>query len=161
MGGRALRRSLVAPLTDLKAIEARHEAVARLAEEVSLRHDLRGILDSVGDLERLTSKRARAASIPRDGACATGLHAVQRVADATAGEDALLPYLEQLSPCSSLLARLDQELVDEPAAAIGKGEVIAEGVSDKLDEVRRLAFHSQEALDAIRDRRQKPRASPD
>ena len=153
MGGRALRRSLVAPLTDLKAIEARHEAVARLAEEVSLRHDLRGILDSVGDLERLTSKASSGRINPREmGHVRRGLHAVQRVADATAGEDALLPYLEQLSPCSSLLARLDQELVDEPAAAIGKGEVIAEGVSDKLDEVRRLAFHSQEALDAIRDR---------
>ena len=153
MGGRALRRSLVAPLTDLKAIEARHEAVARLAEEVSLRHDLRGILDSVGDLERLTSKASSGRINPREmGHVRRGLHAVQRVADATAGEDALLPYLEQLSPCSSLLARLDKELVDEPAAAIGKGEVIAEGVSDKLDEVRRLAFHSQEALDAIRDR---------
>ena len=153
MGGRALRRSLVAPLTDLKAIEARHEAVARLAEEVSLRHDLRGILDSVGDLERLTSKASSGRINPREmGHVRRGLHAVQRVADATAGEDALLAYLEQLSPCSSLLARLDQELVDEPAAAIGKGEVIAEGVSDKLDEVRRLAFHSQEALDAIRDR---------
>ena len=153
MGGRALRRSLVAPLTDLKAIEARHEAVARLAEEVSLRHDLRGILDSVGDLERLTSKASSGRINPREmGHVRRGLHAVQRVADATAGEDALLPYLEQLSPCSSLLARLDQELVAEPAAAIGKGEVIAEGVSDKLDEVRRLAFHSQEALDAIRDR---------
>ena len=153
MGGRALRRSLVAPLTDLKAIEARHEAVARLAEEVSLRHDLRGILDSVGDLERLTSKASSGRINPREmGHVRRGLHAVQRVADATAGEDALLPYLEQLSPCSSLLARLDQELVNEPAAAIGKGEVIAEGVSDKLDEVRRLAFHSQEALDAIRDR---------
>ena len=81
-----------------------------------------------------------------------GLHAVQQLADDTAGEASLLPYLEQLSPCSDLLARLARELVEEPAAAIGKGEVIASGVSAQLDEVRRLAFHSQEALDAIRDR---------
>ncbi|MGB2229271.1 MAG: DNA mismatch repair protein MutS, partial [Flavobacteriales bacterium] len=78
--------------------------------------------------------------------------AVQAVADATAGEASLLPYLESLSPCGALLARLDQELVDEPAAAIGKGEVIAAGVNAELDDVRRLAFNSQEALDAIRDR---------
>lgn len=153
MGGRALRRALVAPLTDLEAIEARHEAVGRLSEEVSLRHDLRQILDRVGDLERLTSKASSGRINPREmGHVRRGLHAVQQVADATAGEEALLPYLEQLSPCTALLARLDAELVEEPAAAIGKGEVIAAGVNDTLDEVRRLAFHSQEALDAIRDR---------
>ena len=153
MGGRALRRALVAPLTELKAIEARHDAVGRLSDEVSLRHDLRQILNRVGDLERLTSKASSGRINPREvGHIRRGLQAVQHVADATAGEASLLPYLEQLSPCSDLLARLDRELVEEPAAAIGKGEVIASGVSAQLDEVRRLAFHSQEALDAIRDR---------
>ena len=153
MGGRALRRALVAPLTELKAIEARHDAVGRLSEEVSLRHDLRQILNRVGDLERLTSKASSGRINPREvGHIRRGLQAVQHVADATAGEASLLPYLEQLSPCSDLLAKLDRELVEEPAAAIGKGEVIASGVSAQLDEVRRLAFHSQEALDAIRDR---------
>ena len=153
MGGRALRRALVAPLTQLDAITARHLAVDRLAEEVSLRHDLRHILKAVGDLERLTSKASAGRINPREmGHLRRGLLAVQEVADATAGEDALLPYLERLSPCSALLERLERELVPEPAASIGKGEVIAAGVDAKLDEVRRLAFHSQEALDAIRDR---------
>ena len=153
MGGRSLRRSLVAPLTDRSAMVARHEAVDRLAEESALRQDVRGILNSVGDLERLTSKASSGRINPRElGHVRRGLHAVQAIADATAGEDALMPYLEKLSPCSELLNRLDRELVTEPASAIGKGEVIALGVDAKLDEVRRLAFHSQEALDAIRNR---------
>ena len=153
MGGRALRRALVAPLTDLDTLAQRHEAVDRLAEEVALRHELRTILGRVGDLERLTSKASSGRINPRElGHVRRGLHAVQAVADATAGEASLLPYLESLSPCSALLARLDQELVDEPAVAIGKGEVIAAGVNAELDDVRRLAFNSQEALDAIRDR---------
>ena len=153
MGGRALRRALVAPLTDLATLGQRHEAVDRLTEEVALRHELRTILGRVGDLERLTSKASSGRINPRElGHVRRGLHAVQAVADATAGEASLLPYLESLSPCSALLARLDQELVDEPAVAIGKGEVIAAGVNAELDDVRRLAFNSQEALDAIRDR---------
>jgi DNA mismatch repair protein MutS len=153
MGGRALRRALVAPLTDLDQLSQRHEAVDRLAEEVALRHELRTILGRVGDLERLTSKASSGRINPRElGHVRRGLHAVQAVADATAGEASLLPYLESLSPCSELLARLDGELVDEPAVAIGKGEVIAAGVNAELDDVRRLAFNSQEALDAIRDR---------
>ena len=153
MGGRALRRSLVSPLTDLAAIQSRHEAVGRLSEEISLRHELREILKGVGDLERLTSKASSGRINPREmGHIRRGLHAVQNVADATAGEESLITYLVELSPCTELLSRLDRELVAEPAAAIGKGEVIAAGVSEKLDEVRKLAFHSQEALDAIRDR---------
>lgn len=153
MGGRALRRALVAPLTDMAAIEGRHAAVDRLAEEVALRHELRTILKTVGDLERLTTKASSGRIHPREmGHVRRGLHAVQSVADATAGEAALLPYLEDLHPCVTLLARLERDLVAEPAVAIGKGEVIAEGVDGALDEVRRLAFHSQEALDTIRDR---------
>ena len=153
MGGRALRRALVAPLTNLATLGQRHEAVDRLAEEVALRHELRTILGRVGDLERLTSKASSGRINPRElGHVRRGLHAVQAVADATAGEASLLPYLESLSPCSALLARLDRELVDEPAVAIGKGEVIAAGVNAELDDVRRLAFNSQEALDTIRDR---------
>ena len=153
MGGRALRRSLVAPLTSLPDIRTRHDAVARLSEEVSLLHELRSTLKQVGDLERLTSKASSGRINPREmGHVRRGLHAVQQVADAVAGEEALLIYLEKLDPCTSLLDRLDRELVEDPAVAVGKGEVIAQGVSEELDNVRQLAFHSQEALDAIRDR---------
>ena len=150
MGGRALRRALVAPLTSKPDIEMRHVAVDRLTEELSLRHDVRQILKSVGDLERLTSKASSGRINPRElGHIRRGLVAVQEIADLTAGEDALLPFLERLSPCGALLDRLQRELVEDPATSIGKGEVIAEGVDAPLDEVRNLAFHSQEALDAI------------
>lgn len=153
MGGRFLRRSLIAPLTDLALIGQRHDAVERLLEQTELRDELQGVLKSMGDLERLASKASSGRINPRElGQVRRGLHAVQAIADCTAGEDALLPFLESLNPCTDLLARLDEELVDEPAVAIGKGEVIAQGVDAQLDEVRSLAFHSQEALDAIRDR---------
>ena len=95
MGGRALRRALVAPLTKLKAIEARHDAVGRLSEEVSLRHDLRQILNRVGDLERLTSKASSGRINPREvGHIRRGLHAVQHVA--TPPPEASCSYLEHL-----------------------------------------------------------------
>lgn len=153
MGGRALRRALVSPLTDLNAMEQRHHAVARLVEEVALRHALRQVLNKVGDLERLTTKASAGRILPREMAqLGRGLKAVQDVADCAAGEDALLPFLEALHPCGTLLKRLKRELVEDPATAVGKGPVIAEGVHLELDEVRRLAFRSQEALDAIRDK---------
>ena len=160
MGGRALRRALVAPLTDLATLGQRHEAVDRLAEEVALRHELRTILGRVGDLERLTSKASSGRINPRElGHVRRGLRAVQAVADATAGEASLLPYLESLSPCSALLARLDQELVDEPAVAIGKGEVIAAGVNAELDDVRGWRSTARK-LSTPSATEPRPRASP-
>ena len=153
MGGRFLRRSLIAPLTDLDQIDQRHAAVQGLLDNTTLRDELLGILQTIGDLERLTSKASSGRINPRElGQVRHGLKSVQAIADCTAGEASLLPFLETLYPCSELLDLLESELVADPAVAIGKGEVIAQGVNEQLDEVRNLAFHSHEALDAIRDR---------
>ena len=90
MGGRFLRRSLIAPLTDLALIGQRHDAVERLLEQTELRDELQGILKSMGDLERLASKASSGRINPRElGQVRRGLHAVQAIADCTAGEDAL------------------------------------------------------------------------
>jgi len=153
MGGRMLRRHLVMPLTDRAAIETRHAAVAALVSATPLRAEIKEILCSVGDLERLASKASSARINPRELVqLKRGLVAVINVADAAAGEEALLPTLERLSPCDTLLARLESELEDDAPVQVGKGAVIKPGVDDELDEVRSLAFESNKALDAIRDR---------
>jgi len=153
MGGRMLRRHLVMPLTDRAAIETRHAAVAALVSDTPLRVELKEILCSVGDLERLASKASSARINPRELVqLKRGLVAVINVAEAAAGEEALLPTLERLSPCDTLLARLESELEDDAPVQVGKGAVIKPGVDAELDEVRGLAFESNKALDAIRDR---------
>src|SRR5207247_10055676 len=58
MGGRLLRRWLLAPLRILPAIRARHDAVAVLVSETRGRERLRDALGGVRDLERLSSGAA-------------------------------------------------------------------------------------------------------
>jgi DNA mismatch repair protein MutS len=153
MGARTLRRWLVMPLTNRKEIEARHNAVAALLDDGELRGRLNIILKSVGDLERLASKASSARINPREMVqLRRGLEAVILVAEETAGEDALMPTLERLSPCDKLLARLNSELEEEAPTQVGKGAVIKKGVSEDLDEVRSLAFESNVALEKIRVR---------
>ena len=88
MGGRMLRRHLVMPLTDRAAIETRHAAVAALVSDTPLRVELKEILCSVGDLERLASKASSARINPRELVqLKRGLVAVINVAEAAAGEE--------------------------------------------------------------------------
>ncbi|MGL5035092.1 MAG: DNA mismatch repair protein MutS, partial [Microcystaceae cyanobacterium] len=56
MGGRALRRWLLQPLLDGKGIRARQKTIQELIENPSLRQDLRQLLKSIYDLERLTGR---------------------------------------------------------------------------------------------------------
>ena len=151
MGGRMLRRWLVMPLTDIQQIEIRHNAVSVLSEDEELQEQLKKILASVGDLERLASKASSARINPRELVqVRRGLEAVLMIAEVTAGEEALIPTLERLSPCDSLLKRLTQELEEEAPTQVGKGAVIKAGVDKGLDAIRSLAFESDKALEEIR-----------
>ena len=102
-------------------------------------------------MERLASKASSARINPRELVqVRRGLEAVLMIAEVTAGEEALIPTLERLSPCDSLLKRLTQELEEEAPTQVGKGAVIKAGVDKGLDAIRSLAFESDKALEEIR-----------
>ena len=66
MGGRLLRRSLLQPSCDQTEIEARLDGVAELSSKLILRGDLRKVLSSIQDLERLLAKVTLGTASPRD-----------------------------------------------------------------------------------------------
>jgi len=153
MGARLLRRWLIMPLTDVGEMNQRLDAVESVVQNESMRHDFQSVFKTTGDLERLASKASTGRINPRElGQLRMGLECVQRVADLAEGEDALLPFLERLSPCKTLLDRLQRELVAEPPINPSKGTVIEPGVHAELDELRALKSNAQEALDAICER---------
>ena len=150
MGARMLRRWLIMPLTDVDGINQRLNAVECLNGDEELRTGFQALFKSTGDLERLASKASTGRINPRElGQLRQGLEAVQSIAALSAGEGPLLPYLERLTPCDQLLERLRSELVEEPPVKPAKGQVIEQGVSAELDELRTLKSNAQAALDAI------------
>src|SRR6266852_442557 len=66
MGGRLLRRRLLAPSIEWPEIEARLDAVEELHAAPILRSEIAGDLASILDLERLLSKLALSTANPRD-----------------------------------------------------------------------------------------------
>jgi len=66
MGGRLLRRWMLAPLVDPAAINARLDAVEVLVRDGRGRERLREALDGVRDLERLAGRAALGRATPRE-----------------------------------------------------------------------------------------------
>ncbi len=66
MGARLLAEWLMSPLTEPAPIAERHEAVAELVADSTLRADLRHALDEANDLERLAGRVGTGRATPRD-----------------------------------------------------------------------------------------------
>jgi DNA mismatch repair protein MutS len=145
MGARLIRQWLLAPLRELSAIRARHDAVEVLVRDLRGRERLREALDGVRDVERLASRAAAHRAGPRD---LGGLRdSLGRLPDVKAALDGLATRessteLERIADTFDLLADLRdllaRTLVDDPPAATGADDSIRPGADDELDEVRDL-----------------------
>jgi DNA mismatch repair protein MutS len=157
MGARLLQESLLAPLTDRAAIEARLDAVGEFVEAHALRRDLREQLEQVTDLHRISAKAGAGRATPRDlAAIARTLRLLPPIRAALGQRKAtLLRELEKhLDVCPELCEALERALAENPPADPRDGGVIRANYDAPLDELRATAragkewvarFQSQEA----------------
>jgi DNA mismatch repair protein MutS len=143
MGGRLLRRWLLAPLVDPDAINARLDAVQVLAGDGRGRERLREALDGVRDLERLAGRAALGRATPRElGALRDSILRLPDVAGALGGIDAReeSALLDELAHTLDLLTDLGDELsralVDRPPAQLDDGDSIRAGYDGDLDDLK-------------------------
>ena len=142
MGARMLHDSLLAPLTDRAAITARLDAVEELVKDHGLRGQLRDQLDACSDIQRLTTRVSTSRATPPDLAkIAATLRLLPAVKAKLAGRrSSLLAALEQrLELCPDLRDLLDRALKNDPPFSAKDGDVIREGYSPELDELRKLS----------------------
>ena len=148
MGSRELRRWLNRPLTDQTLLRSRHEAVAALIDGrhfESLRDQLRGI----GDIERILARVALRSARPRDlaqlRASLAALPALRRLAGAI-DSPPVAQVRARIGEHEETLQRLRAAIAAEPATVLRDGDVIAPGHDAALDELRRIATHTDEFL---------------
>jgi DNA mismatch repair protein MutS len=148
MGARALRRWLGRPITQHGVLRERYHAVATLAADRRY-EKLQSALRAVGDIERVLSRVALRSARPRDLA---QLRAALAAMPALRRELAALssPLLTTLQADSNDHladhALLATAVAEEPATFLRDGGVIASGYDADLDELRRIATHSDEFL---------------
>jgi DNA mismatch repair protein MutS len=155
MGARLLHKWIIMPLKELKPIEERLGMVEYLVSHHELVEDLLGHVKQIGDLERLISKVGLQKVGPRElSQLKKSLHHIEAVKTVcTASNNAFLAVIaEQLNPCLSIRTRLERELQEDPPAVLLKGNVIAEGVDEELDRLRKIAFGGKGFLVEIQKR---------
>lgn len=155
MGARLLRRWLVFPLRDAKAIEARLDVVDTFFRDTEFRDVVNSQFHRVGDLERIISKVAVGRVSPREVVqLRTALQALGPVKAACleSGNDALRRIGENISLCESLRDRIGREVCEDSPQLVSKGGVIKPGVNAELDELRSISSGGKEYLLKIQER---------
>lgn len=155
MGSRMLKRWLILPLKDKDAIEHRLKIVEFISNNSEFSENLVQQLKSVGDIERLISKVAIRKINPRE---------ILRLKDSLLAiseihqlgkeikNQALQQLINKLNLLPDLVNKVETVLKDEPAVLINKGGVIANGVSEELDELRTILHSGKDYLVKIQQR---------
>ncbi len=155
MGSRLLKRWIILPLKDKALIQERHDVVSWFIEHAEESEVVAAQLRQIGDLERLISKVAVGKINPREllqiQKALTALGPIRELCKAS-DSTSLQKAADQLNPCSYIGNRITQEIKEEPSTLISKGNVIADGVSEDLDELRNIAFSGKDYLAKLRDR---------
>ncbi len=163
-GARELAARLAAPLTDVKAIGERHDAVAFLQADSELRRQLREDLRRAPDIARALGRLSVGRGGPRDLAnLRDGIGAARAIRGLLRLDDPLKPapgelrqalagLVEGIADNSRLTDRLELLLVAEPPFLARDGGFIAGGVHAPLDEVRRLRDESRRVIASLEAR---------
>ena len=155
MGGRMLRRWMVFPLKEVKPINERLDVVDYFFREPDFRECINEQFHRIGDLERIISKVAVGRVSPREVVqLKNALMAIQPVKTAClyAKSDTLKRIGEQLNLCESLRDRIEKEIQPDPPQLVNKGDVIALGYNQELDDLRSIRDNGKQYLLEIQEK---------
>ncbi|CAM1354741.1 DNA mismatch repair protein MutS [Tenacibaculum ascidiaceicola] len=152
MGGRLLKRWLALPLKDLAQIQQRHELVKFLIDDDTFSETVTYQLKQISDIERLISKVATGKVSPREVILLkNSLKAIIPIKDSAekSKNKAVQEIGKQLHDCKTLIDKITETVLEEAPVNINKGNAIASGVSEELDELRDISNSGKEYLDTM------------
>ncbi len=155
MGSRLMKRWLALPLKDKAPIEERLSIVEQFLSSPELCDELVEQIESIGDLERIISKVATARISPKEVVqLKRALSALAPIKSSCASTKSkpLVKIADQLNPCSSVIEQIEKEITPDPPYLVTKGNVIAEGVNNELDDLRKIAYSGKDYLKQIQER---------
>ena len=150
MGGRLLKRWLALPLKNIDDIQNRHEMVKFFIDSDEFSETVTYQIKQISDLERLISKVATAKASPREIVLLKdSLKAILPIK--SAAENSKNPTVKalgnQLHTGTDLIAKISETLFDHAPVNINKGNAIARGVHQELDDLRAISNSGKQYLD--------------
>lgn len=149
MGARLLKHHLLFPLQDATRINARLDAVNFLFRNGQLRRDIRDLLDTVHDLERLNSRMVLGTGNARDTlamkASLAGLPTLHGLLE-NLQPQRLQIISDAFDPLEDLHLLLEESINDQAPLGLRDGDLIKTGYNEELDELRHLLRDSKQLL---------------
>ncbi len=155
MGARLLKRWIVFPLKEEKAINDRLDIVESFFRKPDDRLIIGEQLGLIGDLERIISRASVGRVSPREVVqLKTALMAIVPIKKifAESENQQLRDIAERLDPCAELSGRIGNEIEQNPPVLVNKGGVIRDGFNAELDELRKIAYSGKDYLLQIQQR---------
>lgn len=154
MGSRLLRGWLAMPSLDLNELNARYDIVGHFTDNGELLNAVQCHISNIGDLDRIISRAATGKIMPREvlqlGRGLAQFDPIRKLCSGQGTASGVCAPLAELTAsigdCSELLKTITETLTQDAAAAIGKGDVIAAGVSEELDKVREISRGGKDYL---------------
>lgn len=154
MGARMLKRWTVFPLRDVATIGKRLDVVETFFRKPDFRQVIDEHLHRIGDIERIISKVAVGRVSPREVVQMNlALQALVPVKSACLSSDCeeIRSMGDRLNLCESLRDRIEREIQSDPPLLVAKGDVIASGYSEELDELRSISRGGRDYLLKIQE----------
>jgi DNA mismatch repair protein MutS len=155
MGKRLLRATILRPLVDAVALEARYVAVTEAHGDLLKREEIRRGFSGILDLERLLARLSLDSAGPRDvralAASLSHLPAL-KIALQTMRTQQWRDVAEKLDPLEDVTALIQRTLVEEPPLTLVDGGAITSGVDAELDDLRTISKTGRQSIAAIEER---------
>jgi len=155
MGGRLLKRWLALPLKNVEKIKERHEVVDFFTKDKTTLQKIQNHIKHIGDIERLISKVATAKVNPREVIqLKNSLEAILpiKVLSSNCDNESLKIIGDKLQSCDILREKIKTMLNEEAPVNVLKGNSIAQGFSEELDELRALSTSGKDYLNKMLQR---------
>ncbi|MBP4136609.1 DNA mismatch repair protein MutS [Flavobacterium geliluteum] len=155
MGGRLLKRWLALPLKEASKIKGRHDVVSYLKSNPEILNNIQYQIKQISDLERLISKIAAGKVSPREIVyLKESLDAIIPIKTLAleSPQEAVKVIGDSLHSCDLLREKIKTTLNQDAPVAVAKGNAIAKGINEELDDLRAISSSGKEYLEGIEKR---------
>ena len=143
MGGRMIRRWVLFPLQDVKAINRRLDVVEHFMRDPDGRELVKERLELIGDFGRITPRELVQLK--------SALQAIEPIKQycSQSSCEVLRSLGEQLNPCALIRDRIEREINPDAPNQTNRGNIICRGVDAQLDEMRDISSSGKDYLVAM------------
>ncbi len=146
MGGRLLKRWLGQPLLDITELTKRQGVINWFHDNSLARNQTISLLGDMADLERLINRvRSNIATSRELVTLRCSLEVIPKLRETL--DDSSIDWLkDELKPRQDVVDLISETIVEQSPTSLSEGDVIKEGVSEELDNLRLVARNSKQYL---------------